>query len=109
MQGLSYLNTIKKQLHRDIKPENILLNHQGHVKLTDFGISRSLDNTEFLCNTFVGTTNYMSLERLAVKKYDHRSDIWSMGLMLIELVTGKFYYKSRLSYLELIDTIKSTP
>ena len=58
------------------------------MKLTDFGISRNLDDTEFLCNTFVGTTNYMSLERLLVKNYDHISDIWSLGLVILEMITG---------------------
>lgn len=54
----------KHKLHRDIKPENILINSDGKVKLTDFGISKDIEKTKGVVETFVGTTTYMSPERM---------------------------------------------
>lgn len=59
-----YLHIVGKQVHRDIKPGNILMNSKGEVKLTDFGISKELDETSQLCSTFLGTKAYMSPERI---------------------------------------------
>jgi serine/threonine protein kinase len=86
LHGLSYLHVISLQIHRDIKPDNVLLNTKGYVKLTDFGISRDLEQSAF-CTTVVGTYTYMSPERIEGKKYNHISDIWSFGIMLYELGT----------------------
>ena len=61
--GLAYLKHARR-LHRDLKPQNILLNSQGMVKLTDFGLSRELQETVGMCMTFVGTFKYMSPERI---------------------------------------------
>ena len=78
------------QVHRDIKPENILLNSIGKVKLSDFGISKELEKTKALTNTFVGTISYMSPERIQGMQYSYSSDIWSLGIVLVELATGQF-------------------
>jgi serine/threonine protein kinase len=59
LNGLMYLHFVMNQIHRDIKPENILINSNGEVKFTDFGISKRLERTEQLANTFVGTVTYM--------------------------------------------------
>ena len=90
--GLRYLHKEKHQIHRDIKPANILMNTAGVVKLTDFGISRSLENNQIYLKTFVGSRSYMSPERITGKKYSYSSDIWSLGLVIYELATGKEPY-----------------
>ena len=85
--GLNYLHNEKHQIHRDIKPANILINSDGIVKLTDFGIARTLENTQ-KSKTFVGSRSYMSPERITGKIYGYPSDIWSVGLVIYELATG---------------------
>lgn len=87
--GLGYLH-YEKQLHRDIKPANILMNSQGHVKLSDFGISKELEETTAMSNTAVGSYRYMSPERLLGKKYDASGDIWSVGITIVELWTKRY-------------------
>jgi len=82
--GLGYLH-YEKQIHRDVKPGNILMNSLGQVKLSDFGISKELDNSIAMSNTSVGSYRYMSPERLRGEKYDAAGDIWSVGISIIEL------------------------
>lgn len=77
-------------MHRDIKPENILINSKGKIKLSDFGISKELEQTKALTNTFVGTLSYMSPERIQGHQYGYPSDIWSLGLVILELASGHF-------------------
>ncbi|KAH3684322.1 hypothetical protein WICPIJ_004702 [Wickerhamomyces pijperi] len=89
LEGLNYLYTSHKILHRDIKPSNVLLNSRGEVKLADFGVSRELNNNS-IADTFVGTSTYMSPERIQGDVYSIKGDVWSVGLMLIELATGDF-------------------
>lgn len=101
--GLSYLNVVLKQMHRDIKPDNILLNRKGYVKVTDFGITKQYkdgDESE-KAKTFVGTMTYMSPERMEGQQYDYAGDVWSLGVMLIEVVTGKFPFKETRDFLEM--------
>lgn len=66
LNGLCYLHTVARQVHLDIKPENILVNSDGILKLTDFGISRDFNNSQELMSTFIGTMAYMSPERIEV-------------------------------------------
>lgn len=82
--GLSYLHS-KNQLHRDIKPANVLLNSQGQLKLSDFGISRELQEEVDFSKTAVGTRSYMSPERIEGGRYSFKSDVWGLGLILFEL------------------------
>eukprot|EP00404_Azadinium_spinosum_P005352 CAMPEP_0180472458 /NCGR_PEP_ID=MMETSP1036_2-20121128/29652_1 /TAXON_ID=632150 /ORGANISM="Azadinium spinosum, Strain 3D9" /LENGTH=333 /DNA_ID=CAMNT_0022479705 /DNA_START=132 /DNA_END=1130 /DNA_ORIENTATION=+ len=89
MLGLGHLHG-KKILHRDIKLENILHNKRGEVKLTDFGISKDLDTTLAMAGTFVGTVTYMSPERCLGQDYSLESDIWSVGMVIFELTTGRY-------------------
>ncbi|KAK6458965.1 Serine/threonine-protein kinase STE7 [Scheffersomyces xylosifermentans] len=88
LSGLSYLYTTHKIIHRDIKPSNVLMTHKGEFKLCDFGVSRELTNSLAMADTFVGTSTYMSPERIQGLNYGVKSDIWSMGLMLLELAKG---------------------
>ena len=102
--GLAYLKH-EKRVHRDIKPQNILVNDRGEVKLTDFGISKELEETMGQCMTFVGTFKYMSPERIENKKYDFAADIWSLGIVLMECATGTYPFAECHSYIEMVQTV----
>jgi len=102
--GLGYLKH-EKRVHRDVKPQNILLNAKGEVKLTDFGISKELENSLALCQTFVGTFKYMSPERIRSEPYDFSSDIWSLGIVLLEAFLGIYPYPRCESHIEMAQTI----
>lgn len=87
-----------KVVHRDIKPENILLGRKGTVKLTDFGISRFEYSTVTRTGTLLGTPRYMSPEQLAGRKGDAigpASDLYALGIVLYEMLTGKDPYRLR--------------
>jgi serine/threonine-protein kinase len=77
-------------VHRDIKPANVMISHQGGVKLMDFGIARDesfADLTE--TGTGVGTPSYMSPEQILGDRIDFRSDLFSLGILLYQMVTGR--------------------
>eukprot|EP00270_Netrium_digitus_P012474 TRINITY_DN4050_c0_g1_i1.p1 TRINITY_DN4050_c0_g1~~TRINITY_DN4050_c0_g1_i1.p1 ORF type:complete len:400 (+),score=111.68 TRINITY_DN4050_c0_g1_i1:293-1492(+) len=93
LQGLQVLHREHHILHRDIKPSNILLSHTGEIKISDFGVSATLSHTRSEKQTFVGTYTYMSPERIQAHPYNHTSDIWSLGLSLLEMGTGEYPYQ----------------
>jgi len=86
--GLNYLYEVHSIMHRDIKPSNVLVNSRGYIKLCDFGVSGELVNS--IANTFVGTSTYMAPERIQGGAYSVKSDVWSVGLTLMELAIGRF-------------------
>jgi Flp pilus assembly protein TadD/tRNA A-37 threonylcarbamoyl transferase component Bud32 len=80
-------------IHRDIKPGNILIGANGRAKLADFGIAQSANKTGQFAPS-IGTLRYMSPEQLEGKPADHRSDIYSLAVVLYELLTGRIPYSS---------------
>lgn len=94
LDGLEYLHTDMKVIHRDIKPSNLVLSESGVVKITDFGVSGELSDemAQSAKQTWVGTIHYMSPERVVGKPYKYDSDMWSLGLTLVECLTGCFPY-----------------
>jgi Tol biopolymer transport system component/predicted Ser/Thr protein kinase len=81
--------------HRDLKPENVIVTRDGRAKIVDFGLSRqyagasSAESTRTLPGTVMGTVGYMSPEQVRGQEADHRSDIFSFGAMLYEMLSGK--------------------
>ncbi len=77
-------------VHRDLKPQNILLDREGGVHILDFGIARLLGGAEFTeAGMVVGTPDYMSPEQVDGQPADERSDIYSLGIIIYEMVTGR--------------------
>lgn len=77
-------------IHRDLKPSNIMIDREGNARIMDFGIARSLKSKGITgAGVMVGTPDYMSPEQAEAKNVDYRSDIYSLGVMLYEMVTGQ--------------------
>ena len=80
-------------IHRDVKPENIMVLDEGRIKLMDFGIAKDVSRRDItMTGTFMGSPSYMSPEQIRGKDIDHRSDIYSLGVLFYETVTGTLPY-----------------
>lgn len=79
-------------IHRDLKPANILFK-DGKVKIADWGFSRLLENGQTTCS-FLGSPAYMAPQALKGEDYTQKADIWSLGVVLYESLTGVFPWKS---------------
>jgi len=76
-------------IHRDLKPENVIVTSQGVAKLTDFGLSRSLSQRATQENIIVGTVYYLAPEQALRQEVDCRADLYALGVMMYEMVTGR--------------------
>ena len=85
--GLEYLHK-NSMIYRDLKPENILMDSKGHLKISDFGLSKILDSPDDKAYTLCGTPQYLAPEILNNKGYDKTVDWWSLGCFLYEMLTG---------------------
>ena len=81
-------------IHRDLKPQNIMISDDGKIKITDFGIAMAMNSTQVTqTNSVMGSVHYLPPEQASGKGSTIKSDIYSMGIMLFELLTGKLPFK----------------
>ncbi|CAH0476452.1 unnamed protein product [Peronospora belbahrii] len=104
LHGLSHIHK-KRMVHRDIKPHNLLTNRQGDVKISDFGLARTLNDTSTTTKTFVGTLLYMAPERIGGGAYSYPSDVWSFGLAMISVALGRYPLPTQDGFFGLVDSV----
>jgi serine/threonine protein kinase len=86
LTALEYLHS-NEIIFRDLKPENILLDNAGHIKLTDFGLAKDISKCK-KTSSICGTAEYMAPEVLLGKEYSCSVDMWSLGILIYEMLTG---------------------
>ncbi|KAF8071368.1 MKK1a [Scenedesmus sp. PABB004] len=116
LSGLAHLHGVCRICHRDIKPSNLLLSSGGALKISDFGTAHQLSASMSKCLSWVGTVTYMSPERIRGDTYGTGTDVWSLGLLLLEAATGRYPYPpegadapGRMGFWELLECIVVEP
>jgi len=107
VSAFSYLHS-KNIIYRDLKLENLLLDEDGHIKITDFGLCKILHNEELSTRTFCGTPEYLAPEILDDEQYGLAVDWWSLGVVLHEMIVGKLPFQGQTQD-ELFDAITRNP
>ena len=100
---------LRNLLHRDIKPGNVLLGNDGSIKVTDFGIAALMGDVRAARRTVVGTPGYVSPEAATGKPCDARSDLFALGVILYECVTGRNPFHRRSARESLLVTVNGNP
>lgn len=116
VSAMAYIHKELHIVHRDIKPSNVLVNSAGQVKLSDFGVSSKLANTIGQATTFAGTVTFMSPERIKGDAHSTTSDVWSLGVTLLQCALGRFPYFDEqeeagrgIAFFDLLERIQNRP
>jgi len=99
-------------IHRDLKPQNILIDHSGNAYISDFGLAKSLEASAAMMTrtgALLGTPRYMSPEQVEGKSADHRSDLYALGLIMYEMVTGDLPFTGESVYQVMYQRLREDP